>query len=310
MKSKKTGETGEREINIAIGEVLSGMRANWEVKGEKYRGVTRKKQPDILILESGLSPVIIETEIEPANTLAADIMDKLGEKTQAGHTVSTVTGIKIPARYTKLTGKPLRSALQASRDLNYQIYTGVGSERFKAFPRSGFLVGGCADLVAAIHSSMIMSRDVDRGVQIFMDAVSGSAEIINGLNKLVQKQISQILMQPADGQTWLMASFTLLNAALFHDRAAHAAGQPTRYELTSTKGGNSVDAGRLLSAWRQILSVVYYPIFNTAVAIVEKIGSRAHNDIMVLLFDATERIFSFRLQGASDLYGEIFQETI
>jgi len=310
MKSKKTGETGERETNIAIGEVLSGMRANWEVKGEKYRGVTRKKQPDILILESGLSPVIIETEIEPANTLAADIMDKLGEKTQAGHTVSTVTGIKIPARYTKLTGKPLRSALQASRDLNYQIYTGVGSEHFKAFPRSGFLVGGCADLVAAIHSSMIMSRDVDRGVQIFMDAVSGSAEIINGLNKLVQKQISQILMQPADGQTWLMASFTLMNAALFHDRAAHAAGQPTRYELTSTKGGNSVDAGRLLSAWRQILSVDYYPIFNTAVAIVEKIGSRAHNDIMVLLFDATERIFSFRLQGASDLYGEIFQETI
>jgi len=184
------------------------MRANWEVKGEKYRGVTRKKQPDILILESGLSPVIIETEIEPANTLAADIMDKLGEKTQAGHTVSTVIGIKIPARYTKLTGKPLRSAL------------------------------------------------------------------------------------------------------LFHDRAAHAVGQPTRYELTSTKGGNSVDAGRLLSAWRQILSVDYYPIFNTAVAIVEKIGSRAHNDIMVLLFDATERIFSFRLQGASDLYGEIFQETI
>jgi len=92
--------------------------------------------------------------------------------------------------------------------------------------------------------------------------------------------------------------------------AAQAVGQPTRYELTSIKGGNSIDTGRLLSAWRQILAVDYYPIFNTAVAIVEKIGSRAHNDIMVLLFGATERIFSFRLQGASDLYGEIFQETI
>lgn len=310
MKSKKMGETGEREINIAIGEVLSGMRSKWDVKSEKYRRVTRKKQPDILILESGLSPVIIETEIEPANTLAADIINKLGEKTRSGQTVSTVIGIRIPVSYTRLTGKLLRSALQTNRDLNYQIYTGVGSEDFRVFPRTGFLVGGCADLVAAIHSSMIMSKDIERGVQVFMDAVSGSAEVIKGLNKLVQKQISQVLMQPADEQTWMMASYILMNAVLFHDRAAQAVGLPTRYELTSIKGGNSIDAGKLLNAWRRILTVDYYPIFNTAVSIVEKIGSRAHHDIMVLLFDATERIVSFRLQGASDLYGEIFQETV
>lgn len=304
------GETGEREINIAIGEVLSGMRANWEVKSEKYRRVTRKKQPDMLILESGLSPVIIETEIEPANTLAADIVNKLGEKTRLGHTVSTVIGIKIPVHYTRLTGKSLRSALQKNRDLNYQIYTGAGSEDFRVFPRTGFLVGGCADLAVAIHSGMIMSRDVARGVRVFMDAVSRSTEIIANLNKPVQRKISQVLMQPADEQTWMMASFILMNAVLFHDRAAQAVDLPTRYELTSVKGGDSIDAGKLLKTWRQILAVDYYPIFNTAVSIVEKIGSKAHNDIMVLLFDATERIVSFRLQGASDLYGEIFQETI
>lgn len=310
MKNKEMGETGEREINIAIGEVLSGMRANWEVKSEKYRRVTQKKQPDMLILESGLSPVIIETEIEPATTLAADIMNKLGEKTRLGHTVSTVIGIKIPVHYTRLTGKPLRTALQKNRDLNYQIYTGAGSEAFMVFPRTGFLVGGCADLAAAIHSSMAMSRKVDRGVRVFMDAVSRSTEIITNLNMSVKKKISQILMQPADEQTWMMASFILLNAVLFHDRAAQAVNLPTRYELTNAQDGDSIDTGNLLKTWKKILAVDYYPIFNTAVAIVEKIGSRAHNDVMVLLFDATERIVSFRLQGASDLYGEIFQETI
>lgn len=310
MINKKIGETGEREINIAIGEVLSGMRANWEVKSEKYRRVTRKMQPDILILEKGLSPVIIETEIEPANTLASDIMNKLGEKTRSGQTVTTVIGIKIPVDYTKLTGKRLRSALQTNRDLNYQIWTGVGSENFRSFPLSDFLVGGCADLVAAIHLSMIMSRDVERGVQIFMDAILGSSDVIKNLNKSVKKQISEILIQPADEQTWRMASFILMNAVLFHDRAAQAIGLPTRYELSSIRGGNSVDAGKLLNTWREILSVDYYPIFNTAVEIIEKIGSSANNDIMVLLFEAAEQIVSFRLQGASDLYGEIFQETI
>ena len=41
--------------------------------------VGSNKRPDIMVMEPGVSPVVIETEVLPANTVEAEAISRLGE---------------------------------------------------------------------------------------------------------------------------------------------------------------------------------------------------------------------------------------
>jgi hypothetical protein len=69
--------TTEHTINDALANVLGDTRRAWHenpiVRSENTGALKgNAKRPDILITEPNVSPVVIETEIEPALTVEQD----------------------------------------------------------------------------------------------------------------------------------------------------------------------------------------------------------------------------------------------
>lgn len=327
--SNRLGKTGEVSINDALAEVLDGMRTNWNVGGQRYGKVLQSgKQPDVIIEENGVSPIIIETEISPANTLEQDVYNKLGQKTTRGDIISSVLGIKIPKRYANFDKSNLRHELSTNGgDFEYFLCTlttanNINEKSENRFPNKGFLTGNIYDIMMVAHLCMLSTINTSQGTDIFIQTITKVGSIIGNLKKDARIRITNLLAQPDDEQTRLMSSFILLNAVLFHDRAATANGFETRqehieYGLKKSQYGNDVAAdgcyiktSKILETWRKILQKDYYPIFNTAKEIIEKLGHDKSSEIMSILFKAADDIIDLNSSRSSDVYGEVFQETI
>lgn len=221
-----TGLTAEKTINTSIGEILGRMYSGWVVDSEAIKSKIKGKLPDILLTESGLSPVVIETEVSPAQTLEQDAKSRLGLKTTARNEIRTVIAVKIPTSYRKFKNKLLREKLLEGSDLEYAIY-----DPLKRFPNKGFLTGSIADIAVVAQFGMISAHDIAFGKTKFNEALNTVVSDINALHKSQQTEIAECLKQKPDPQTWRMAAFVLLNAAIFHDYAAKMVNAKKRIEL-------------------------------------------------------------------------------
>ena len=56
--------TNEQSINVALGEVLAGMRPGWTVLDERNGALEGGGRADILVLDESGWPVVIEAERE------------------------------------------------------------------------------------------------------------------------------------------------------------------------------------------------------------------------------------------------------
>ena len=118
--------TGEQAINTALAEVLNGMRRRWNAQGEvlgAFTGTTR--HPDVLVTEPGVAPVVVETEVLPANTVEADALGRLGESLADRSTVAAVIAVRLPLRFRSISHRQLRKDLRAATDLELALLVGA-----------------------------------------------------------------------------------------------------------------------------------------------------------------------------------------
>ena len=74
----------ESQLNGRIATLMGRIARRWRVHGENkgaFQG--SQKQPDILIVQPGAQPVVIENEYLPANTVEVEARDRLGESLDA-----------------------------------------------------------------------------------------------------------------------------------------------------------------------------------------------------------------------------------
>ena len=74
----------EDQLNGRIATLLGRMAPRWTVRGENkgaFKG--NQKQPDILIVQQGAQPVVIENEYLPANSVELEARERLGESLDA-----------------------------------------------------------------------------------------------------------------------------------------------------------------------------------------------------------------------------------
>src|SRR5207244_13466819 len=96
--------TTEHTINDALAALLRETRQAWrigEVVSSENTGmlVGSNKRPDILVLESNVSPVVIETEVVPAVTVAGEAFARLGETVRTtGRLILSSIAIRLPYR--------------------------------------------------------------------------------------------------------------------------------------------------------------------------------------------------------------------
>ncbi len=224
--------THEHTINVALGEVLGGLRPHsWRVHAEETRTLQdSSKRPDILIEEASLWPVVIEAERTNHPSAEQDALDRLGKiVNETGKPIESVIALVYPESVLNLSEQALRDELGRTNDLEYALYTrtiGGGEERL---PESGWLNGSAKDLAMLAHRASMPAPRIERLGGVLEHGIETAANRFterhgSHLPGELGPDIAKLLGQADDqgGQTRRMAMTVLINALIFHEALAEA----------------------------------------------------------------------------------------
>ena len=122
----------ESQLNGRIATLLGRVASRWDVHGES-RGAFQgsQRQPDILIVQPGAQPVVIENEYLPANTVEAEARDRLGESldasvVQASGRINATVALRSPAELHDCGGlDDVDGMLGHGVTLEYALFAGL-----------------------------------------------------------------------------------------------------------------------------------------------------------------------------------------
>ena len=282
--------------------MLDGLRRNWSVKGEQMGGVLRGgKRPDLIALEQGRSPILVEVEFSPAATLEKDALARLHTVTKDGQEVAAVVAVRLPARLRKVGGEKLRKELRAAADLEYAVY------QPGRFPKTGYVKGGVTDIAQIIQNVSLPAEIIGEWVKEMSGAIESIAKLLAGSGRDTKKKIADLLSLNEGRQTWRMAGLILSNAFVFHSHIAGERGIKTLQELIVL---DTVPTASLVAEWGRILKINYYAIFDVARSIITYVKDADAEDIIRVLLDTTGKINARGLSTSTDMYGTLIQKMI
>jgi len=242
--------TTEQTINDTLAAVLMETRSLW-----RYKGVVKSenvdvlkgsgKKPDILIAEPNVSPVIVETEISPAQTVESDARQRLGEHlVPSGRRILSSLAVRLPARLKDFSGQPLKDEILTTLDFDIALFTGETPASFARWPRNGWVRGNVTDLSMLIQSASVPPAVIEAAANKLVEGVSEAAALLEDMAMAhpgAIKRICEELRQHDSDQTRRMATTILANALVFHESLAHGEGDlyevRTLDELWGKRGG-------------------------------------------------------------------------
>jgi hypothetical protein len=313
--------TTEQTINDALAAVLMETRSLW-----RYKGVVKSenvdvlkasgKKPDILINEPNVSPVIVETEILPAQTVESDAKQRLGEHLMpSGRWILSSLAVSLPVRLRDFSGQPLKDEILTASDFDIALFTGESSASFVRWPRSGWVRGNVTDLSMLIQSATVPPTVVEEAANKLVEGVSAAAAFLQDMaiaHPGAMNKICEELHQQDSEQTRRMAATILVNALVFHESLAR--GERDLYKvrtLDELRGAaSSVNKGDVVEDWRRILKVNYWPIFDIARRILEVIPADTSRPLLERLVTTATELVANHMMRSHDLTGAVFQRLI
>jgi len=282
--------------------LLQETRRNW-------RGAAlHVGETDILVIEPGTSPVVIEAGIFPPGPGEEKTKERLGEHIEeVGRKLLSSVAVRLPERLQTFQGETLRQELATALDLEMALYTGTEAGESVRWPVSGWLSGSVSDLSILVQSVSTSPAVVEEAAQILMDGIQEAEGILEGLPDSAAEQIALLLRQERGPQTLRMAAIILINAFVFQGRL-HGRGKLAGVRGLDELIGERLTQSEVLTEWQKILNVNYWPIFDIARRILEAIPS---NPLLIqsLTLTAT-RLLESGLASSHDLTGAVFQRLI
>lgn len=313
--------TTEQTINDALAGVLMETRSLW-----RYKGVIKSenvdvlkgsgKKPDILITEPNVSPVIVETEILPANSVESDAKQRLGEHlSPSSRRILSSLAVRLPVRLKDFSGQSLKDEILNASDFDMALYTGENPESFVRWPQNGWVRGNATDLSMLIQSAAVPPAVVEEAANKLVDGVSEAAALLKDMaiaHPGAIKKICEELRQQDGEQTRRMATTILANALVFHESLARGEGDlydvRTLDELRGKHSG--VNKGEMIEDWKRILKVNYWPIFDIARRILEVIPADTAHPLLERLVTTAGELVANHMMRSHDLTGAVFQRLI
>jgi hypothetical protein len=313
--------TTEPTINDALAGALMETRSLW-----RYRGVVKSenvdvlkgsgKKPDILITEPNVSPVIVETEVLPANSVESDAKQRLGERLTLSHgRILSSLATRLPVRLRDFSGQSLKDEILNTSDFEIALYTGESPESFTRWPQNGWVRGNVTDLSMLIQSASVPPAVVEEAANKLVEGVGEAAALLKDMaiaHPGAIKKICEELRQHDSEQTRRMAATILANALVFHESLARGEGDlyevRTLDELRGKRGG--VNKGDTLEDWKRILKVNYWPIFDIARRILEVIPADTTRPLLDRLITTATELVANHMMRSHDLTGAVFQRLI
>jgi hypothetical protein len=313
--------TTEQTINDALAAVLMETRSLW-----RYKGVVKSenvdvlkasgKKPDILINEPNVSPVIVETEMLPAQVVELDAKQRLGEHlVPSGKLILLSLAVRLPVRLKDFSGQPLKEEILTASDVDVALFTGESPASFARWPRNGWLRGNVSDLSVLIQSASVPPAVIEEAANKLESGIKAAASLLADTalaHPGAVKKICGELCQEDSEQTRRMAMTILANALVFHDSLSH--GQKDLYDVRTLAEHKSMEAGisqhEVLKDWSIILSVNYWPVFDIARRILQVIPADTASSLLDSLVATASELVANHMMKSHDLTGAVFQRLI
>ena len=310
----------EPSANNALGGLLQPMLGRASVRSENTRAIAGHPglRPDILITAPGRSPVVVESEYEPALTAEAEARSRLGlEATEGGRTIEAAIALRFPDDVGD--AEDLQGAVAAAA-MSYCVFTveqyspppNSQIQSVARFPESGWLEGSVSDLADLIRLVSVPQLAIDTAATALQEGISDTANILDELDQTrpgITREIAGLLGMENVPQTRRMACAIIANAMIFHERIAgmHDGISPLR----SVCGPDVEDPqDKVLSAWAGILEINYWPIFAIGKDILERLPPDIALRALHRLRITAGRVNGTGVNNAHDLTGRVFQRLI
>ena len=283
----------ETVINDTLARLLRdqlGMNAAAETLQHSGR-------PDIIVRRPE-GPVVLEIELEPALTVEADALSRLGIEID-GRQVQNVFAVTVPAG--------LRSVVQS------QLYDRMARaalvwREWRSDSASGpELAGSPVELGTAVMAVEAPASNLDDAVEVLDRGVRrAGARLYQAPGALAR--VARIFGADASDESANMAALVVINAMTFQDRLAsmEAAFEP----VIRARVGQTFSRLRLLQAWEYILGIDYYPIFHMARQVVNELSDIEAADVLGRCAETAEALLAMGAVGRHDLAGRIFNRLI
>ena len=313
--------TTEHTINDALAGVLRGTRRAWQqsnVVRSENTGMLKgsNERPDILVIESTVSPVVIETEVLPARTVESEAISRLGKQIRVtGRTILSSIAVRLPEKLRTKQGSFLQDELENANDIEMVLYTGSDPSAYSRLPCSGWISGRVSNLSILVQYASVPPEVIEKAADQLVTGVREAAgllkEMLEGHPGAIHR-IGEELRQEDSDQTRGMTATILANAFVFQE---YLAGGPDELasvnSLEQLRGSNSgLTKSAVLAEWRKILEVNYWPIFDIARRILEVIPTVESQLLIEGLAGTADKLLQAGLMHSHDLTGAVFQRLI
>ena len=256
------------------------------------------RRPDIIVrLAEG--PVVLETELEPALTVEADALSRLGMEIN-GQPVQNVFAVTVPGRLRSTSQTHLYERM-AGATLVWQEWRIDGT--------SGPRVGGTAmEFGNAVQRTSPPAGDLDEAVDALDEgARRAGSKLYSSPGTL--GRVSKIFgVEPGD-EAANMAALVIINAMVFQERLAR--NETVFQPMSAAMRGGRFSRMALLQVWGHILDIDYYPIFSMARDVVQELSEVEATDVLgECAKTAAAMLLGMGAVGRHDLAGRIFNQLI
>ncbi len=302
----------EPALNSFVASALGARLGGWTVSAEATRTLTNAGlQPDIVI-ETGVAPVVIETEYQPALSVEEDAISRIGQTmASTGRTIEVAVAVRLPAALGNVEPVDLLVSVASRDDLEWCAWI-EGTDAVR-FPASGWLGGDINSLAGFVETVSISERRIAAAADAFQSGVAQTAtqlrqSLLESNSKAALDKISAALHQRDSEQTTLMAVAVLANAFVFQNALAGIHGTPTLAECRLDTGVFSV--GGVSDAWQDILAINYWPVFVVAKDILTPVPQAPAQQLLAQLAETVERLSGSGIASVQDLAGQMFGRLI
>lgn len=283
----------EEVINVHLARLLR-VRLGLHTAAETLRGGA---WPDIIVRRAD-GPVVIETELEPARTVDADALSRLGLEID-GHPVQIAFAVTAPGQLRHVDQGQLDQRLTTA-NLEWREWRLDGTSG----PR---LSGDMAALGAAVARAEPPAGNLEAAVEALDQGVRRAGSWLYQSPGTLAR-VAKVFNTPPGDEAANMAALVVTNAMVFQERlaSANAAIQPT----SAARSGDAFSRLRLLTLWDAILDIDYYPIFHMAREVVAELSEVEAARVLEECAHTAARLLGMGAVGRHDLAGRIFNQLV
>jgi len=309
--------TVEIALNLKLAELLRRQRI--PAAGERRHG---QRQYDCLI-DRDADWVSIEAEFAPAREVKKEAAGRIEKKIE-NKTIRLVVALVYPARLREVADEKIGDALGESRDLKFFFGEIDEKKRNLPLPLGGETpadaypirwspeeTGGVDTLADHLWSRWTEDKSIGKEFDFLvkqLDANVQEAAAVIHRNEGARKGIIRALdfdMLGIDEQSSMRAAALILcNAMLFHELLSGIDGIPR------PPVPGPVDRDNTARAWREILDINWYPIFEPAFEVLRQMNSPTTHHAFEALRPAVARLAESNIPARHDLSGRVFHRLL